>query len=65
MKTLKCFIALALGSLLGLLSSCTRSAPENRVPPEKAPGGIQTNAVTTNSVPGKQEDLPVREPILE
>lgn len=64
MKTLKCFLALALGSLLGLFSSCTRSTPENSTPAQsdKSPG---SNAATTNSVPGKQEDLPVRRPILE
>jgi hypothetical protein len=67
MRTLKCFVALALGSLLGLLSACTRSAPENKTPapPEKSAVGTQTNAATTNTVPGRKENLPVREPILE
>ncbi len=61
MKTLKCLFALVLGSILGLLPSCSTTAPENKppAPPGKSPG------TQTNTVPSKQEDLPVRRPLYE
>ncbi len=62
MRRLKCLFALVLGSVLGLVSCCSRTARENQpqVSPEKSATGTQTN-----TVPAKQEDLPVRKPILE
>jgi len=62
MRKIKFVFALILGGLLGLLSSCRGVAPPNKppVPPDKPPAGTRTN-----TVPEKQEDLPVRGPILE
>ena len=62
MRALKCIFAVVLGSVLGLLSCCTRPPREAKpkAPPEKPAAAPQTNAV-----PAKQEDLPVRKPILE
>lgn len=59
MKTIKCIISVLLGLGLGLLSACVGQRPVQKPPP-------QTNTNTnTNSIPGKQEDLPVRRPMLE
>jgi hypothetical protein len=62
MRKMKFVFALALGSVLGLLSSCRATSPQNKppVPPDRPATGAPTN-----TVPGKQEDLPVRGPILE
>jgi hypothetical protein len=62
MRKLKFVFALILGAVLGLLSSCRGTPPPSKppVPPDKPPAGARTN-----TVPEKQEDLPVRGPILE
>jgi hypothetical protein len=61
MKTLKGVLALVLGSVLGLLSSCGGTGSKNEAP---APSG-KSAGPQTNTVPQKQENLPVDRPIYE
>ncbi len=62
MRQMKCVFALVLGSILGLVSCCCKAPTEAKRPaaPESPPAGTPTN-----NVPPKQEDLPVRKPMLE
>jgi hypothetical protein len=62
MKTAKFLFALILGGILGLLSSCKAVAPQTKPP---VPPGNPAAGAQTNTVPEKQDDLPVRGPILE
>jgi hypothetical protein len=62
MKKAKFLFALVLGSLLGLLASCKATAPQTKQP---VPPGNPATGAPTNTVPEKQDELPVRGPILE
>ncbi|MBT3294102.1 MAG: hypothetical protein HN919_19415 [Verrucomicrobia bacterium] len=64
MRKLKCVVSILIGSLLGLVASCsTRPKP----PPEPEPPADKevTSAEETPEPPKKQEELPVRRPMLE
>ena len=58
MRKIKFVFALFLGGILGLLSSCRGTAPQNNPP-------VPPDNPLTNTVPDNPEDLPVRGPILE
>lgn len=64
MKKLKAITSVALGVILGLISACSHNRPK---PEAGKPANPNTNNVppTTNTVPNKQEEMPVRRPILE
>ncbi len=69
MKTLKCLLSVAVGIIVGMVASCSRSdkappaAPEpGRRSPDNATAPAPDNAT---QMPKKGDNLPVREPILE
>jgi PBP1b-binding outer membrane lipoprotein LpoB len=67
MKKIKCILAVVLGTILGLFSSCSprEEPPQKQGEPEKEQTEVQTREGKQTEVPKKEEDLPVRRPILE
>jgi hypothetical protein len=63
MKALKCIASIFLGTLLGLIASCTHSRA--KPPPPEPAGTAVPDEPATNRAPKNAEDLPIRQPILE
>ena len=67
MKALKCILAVALGTVLGLLSSCgpkAQPADQRETPDAKKATEVPQEG-KQQEPPKKQEDLPVRGPMYE
>lgn len=55
MKKIKCFVSVILGLMIAICSSCK----------QKEQNGIQKEKDKQKALPEKEENLPIREPILE
>ena len=71
MKAMKCILSVIPGIVVGLLSACTpRSQPETQ-PTAKVPATAEDPSPAkeeqpeTKPAPDKEQDLPIRRPILE
>jgi len=69
MKAIKCFFAITVGVIVGLLSACTAHKHPRTQPvthgPTAAEGVAATQAPSSETQPAKEPDLPIRRPILE
>lgn len=68
MKTIKCILSVVIGAGLGLISACCAHRAGPTSSGTHSVTGSQTNlssGPSTNALPPKQENLPVRKPTLE
>ena len=67
MKTIKCLLAVVIGTILGLFPSCSpkKEPLPKQDEPQKEQAQEETTEAKQSQPPKKEEDLPVRRPILE